>query len=125
MLMSMFRMYTGDDGDSHFEKISVELKGAANEGKGKAMSDLIDAHEIQFAESPAGGSFDWHNAPRRQYVITLSGQLEFESRKGEKHVVNPGDVMLFEDVTGGGHRWKLLNDQPWRRVYVHLEPAAK
>ena len=26
------------------------------------------------------------------------------------------------EQTGGGHTWKLVDDQPWRRVYVVLEP---
>jgi hypothetical protein len=29
-------------------------------------------------------------------------------------------VILAEDTTGGGHRWRLVDDEPWRRVYVEL-----
>jgi hypothetical protein len=29
-------------------------------------------------------------------------------------------VILAEDTTGGGHRWRLVDDAPWRRVYVEL-----
>ena len=53
-------------------------------------------------------------------MITLSGTLEFETRLGEGLTVAPGDVLLAEDTTGGGHRWRLVDDQPWRRVYVAL-----
>jgi quercetin dioxygenase-like cupin family protein len=56
----------------------------------------------------------------RQYVITLSGTLEFETRRGERFTIAPGDVLVAEDTTGGGHRWRLVDDQPWRRVYVGL-----
>ncbi len=34
------------------------------------------------------------------------------------------DVLLAEDTAGGGHRWRLIDDQPWRRVYVVLGPAG-
>jgi hypothetical protein len=51
-------------------------------------------------------------------VITLSGRLEFETRTGAGQVVEPGDILLAEDTLGGGHRWRLIDDQPWRRVYV-------
>jgi hypothetical protein len=120
MSMPIVRVYTGDDGESHFEDTEVPLtaKDAAN-----GVSELMASHEVQFQETVSGGSFDWHNAPRRQYVITLSGELLFESRNGETHTLVPGQVLLAEDVDGGGHRWKLTNDQPWRRLYVHLGPA--
>jgi redox-sensitive bicupin YhaK (pirin superfamily) len=53
-------------------------------------------------ETKAGVSLDWHNAPHRQYVITLSGRLEFETRTGARQVVEPGDILLAEDTSGGG-----------------------
>ena len=57
----------------------------------------------------------------RCYVITLSGTLEFETRLGEKFALAPGTILLAEDTRGGGHKWHLTDDQPWRRVYVGLE----
>jgi quercetin dioxygenase-like cupin family protein len=56
-------------------------------------------------------------------VITLSGRLEFETRAGKRQIVEPGDILLA-DTSGGGHRWRLIDDQPWRRVYVALERSA-
>jgi hypothetical protein len=48
----------------------------------------------------------------RHYVITLSGRPEFEGRIGAKQVVEPGDILLAEDISGGGHRWRLVDSQP-------------
>jgi hypothetical protein len=28
------------------------------------------------------------------------------------------------DTTGTGHKWRLIDDQPWRRCYVVLRPGA-
>lgn len=55
-----------------------------------------------------------------QYVITLSGTLEFTTRDGETFVLCPGEVLLATDTTGTGHRWRLIDDQLWRRLYVEL-----
>jgi quercetin dioxygenase-like cupin family protein len=55
-----------------------------------------------------------------QYVITLSGTLEFTTRDGETFVLRPGEVLLAADTTGTGHRWRRVDDQPWRRLYVEL-----
>jgi hypothetical protein len=54
-------------------------------------------------------------------VIILRGTLEFETRLGQKFTLAPGIVLLAEDTHGGGHKWRLTDDQPWRRVYVGLE----
>lgn len=101
-------LVTGADGRSHVEYITIPL-GAVQE-----------ATAIHFQESPAGSALDWHTAPYVQYVITLSGTLEFTTRNGETFVLRPGEVLLAADTTGTGHRWRLVDDQPWRRLYVEL-----
>jgi quercetin dioxygenase-like cupin family protein len=80
---------------------------------------------IHFKESPAHSSSDWHNDPEPHYVITLSGTLEFTIGDGETFAVRPGDVMLGENTGGAGHKWRLIDDQPWRRAHVMLKPGAK
>ena len=45
---------------------------------------------------------------------------EFETCSGAKQVAEPGLVLLAEDTSGGGHRWRLIDYHPWRRVYVTL-----
>ena len=108
-----FKLYTGPDNASHV------LEGTIDE---KARTDVIAIH---FKESPAHSSYDWHDDPEPQYVITLSGTLEFTTRDGETFVVRPGDVLLAEDNVGSGHKWRLIDDQPWRRAYVVLKPGTK
>ena len=115
MAIRLIRIFTGDDDQSHFSVGEVEW----NETEAlNAISKDEQAQTASSEETAAGASFDWHNAPHRQYVITLSGRLEFESRTGARQVVEPGDILLAEDTSGGGHRWRLVDDQPWRRVYV-------
>jgi quercetin dioxygenase-like cupin family protein len=80
------------------------------------------ATRIYLEETPAGSSLDWHDAPHRQYVITLSGTLRFTTRDNDTFELAPGDVLRAEDTAGGGHRWRLIDDQPWRRIYVELTP---
>ena len=107
-----FKLYTGPDHASH------ALEGTIDE------KDRTDVIAIHFKETPAHSSDDWHVSPELQYVITLSGTLEFTTRDGETFVVRPGDVLLSEDNVGTGHKWRLIDDQPWRRAYVVLEPGV-
>ncbi len=117
MAIKLIRLFTGDEGQSHFEVGEIEWHKLEEVN---ATSRSEPARNISFEETAAGASLDWHNAPHRQYVVTLSGRLEFETRSGATQVVEPGDILLAEDTSGGGHRWRLIDDQPWRRVYVAL-----
>jgi quercetin dioxygenase-like cupin family protein len=108
--MQGVRLFTGPDGRSHVERVALPL-------------DLRRTVSARFAESPPGSALDWHDAPERQYVVTLTGTLEFATRDGETFTLGPGEVLIAEDVTGTGHRWRLIDDQPWRRLYVVLAPA--
>ncbi len=107
-MTTCIRLFTGTDGRSHVETIPLPLH---------APQAVKTTH---FEETPAHSSLDWHVAPCRQYVITLSGTLEFVTRDGETFTLRPGDVLLAEDTAGTGHRWRLTDDQPWRRMYVEL-----
>jgi quercetin dioxygenase-like cupin family protein len=112
----LVRLFTGTDGQTHVEDGEVAMAPLGRD----AASPWSEVEQLRFQETPAGASLDWHTAPHRQYVVTLSGTLEFETRGGERVRVGPGDVLLAEDTTGGGHRWRLVDDQPWRRVYAQL-----
>ena len=57
-------------------------------------------------------------------MITLSGTLDFQTRGGQHFILKPGEILLAEDTAGGGHTWQLVDDEPWRRVYVVLGPGA-
>ena len=116
------RIWTGDDGQSVFEEGQIDLGGG---DRGDVLSGNVSATSISFRETKSGGTFAWHDAPVRQFVVTLSGTLDFETRKGEHFTINPGDILLAEDTTGGGHSWKLVDEQPWRRAYVILSPETE
>ncbi|KWS28156.1 hypothetical protein ABNM12_03565 [Pseudomonas syringae] len=108
-----YRLCTGPDNLSHVIEGSIDQK---------AMTDVSALH---FKETPAHSTFDWHPAPEEQYVITLSGTLEFSTTGGENFILHPGEVLLAQDTTGPGHRWKLIDDQPWRRAYIITKPGEK
>ena len=102
-------LYTGADGHSHF------TYGSINEGA------LLKAERTLFKETAAQSTYDWHTAPVTQYVITLSGILEFETKSGATFTLHPGDILVATDTTGTGHKWKLINEEPWKRVYIVFE----
>jgi quercetin dioxygenase-like cupin family protein len=111
-MIRAYRLFTGADGNSHVTAGSLH------------PDVLVNARSIHFKETPAHSDYDWHNDPIPQYVLTLSGILEFTTKGGETFTIHPGDVLLAEDHTGTGHKWRLVNDEPWRRAYVIFTPGA-
>jgi quercetin dioxygenase-like cupin family protein len=111
------RIWTGQDGNSYFEEGVIELAGGA---RGDLLSGKTSTTSVSFQETASGGTFAWHDAPARQFVITLNGTLDFQTRNGEHFMIRPGDILLAEDTTGSGHSWRLVDAEPWRRVYVIL-----
>lgn len=116
------RIWTGEDGNSMFEEGMIELAGGE---RGDVLSKVVAASSISFRETRSGGAFAPHNAPTRQFVVTLSGTLQFETAGGATFVIRPGDLLLAEDTSGTGHSWKLMDDQPWRRAYVIVGPEVE
>ena len=115
------RLWTGEDGNSRFEDGTLKLDPGAH---GDLLSGKVGAESVSFQETAPGGTLDWHTAPTRQFVVTLAGTLDFETRGGEHFTLCPGDILLAEDTAGSGHSWRLTDGQPWRRVYVVLDPQA-
>ena len=101
--MGSIRLYSGDDGESHIEEIDPTTH--------PAWSTLHDAKGIVFRSSPPGRFSDWHNAPRFQYVIVLAGQMEIGIGDGTKRLLNPGDILQVEDLTGQGHTTRSVGNR--------------
>ena len=106
-----YRLYTGDDGESHLEELDMEA-GFAAFGKMQAASG------VQFRKVDPGDFQDWHNAPRRQYLITLQGQVEIGIGDGTVQTFGAGDVMLADDLTGKGHTTRVVGNVP--RVFATI-----
>jgi hypothetical protein len=106
------RLYTGADGRSHVEPIDIEKKADWLKG--------LPTTQISFRIWPKGEFLDWHPAPRRQFVIILSGQLEIGCGDGTKQVFGPGDARLVEDTTGKGHTTRVLGNEPCLTATIPL-----
>jgi hypothetical protein len=110
--MGTFRLYTGTDGQSHVETIDLANTTSWTAG--------LQTTNITFRTMPAGTFQDWHPAPRRQFVIILSGHLEIGLGDGSKHVFGPGDARLVEDTTGKGHTTAVHGAAPCVTATVPL-----
>ena len=111
------RLYTGDDGQSHFEDISLDFQPHLPLSE-RTLPQA--AESILFARHMPGYFMDWHDAPRRQYVVFLAGQNEVTVGDGSSRVFRAGDILLAEDM-GGRHTVRVIGDEPRISLTVPLQ----
>ena len=117
--MHVTRIFTGDDGKSHFEEVDLDFH-PRGEGQSEATPPA-NARQAFFTRQAADYVLDWHCAPGRQYVVTLDGEGEIEVGDGSTKRFGPGDVLLAEDLTGQGHVTRVVGGNPRTMMWVPLE----
>ena len=80
--MKVVRIYTGADNQTHFEELPLETFAT--------LAAQVGTGPVRLNQGPAKSVTDFHNAPRRQYVVMMAGQLEIEIGDGTKRVLDPG-----------------------------------
>jgi hypothetical protein len=111
------RLYTGPDNQTHAEQIELKF----SPGSPADVAKLTEVAGAEIHRTMGGSSDDWHRVPRRQYVITLSGQGEVEVAGGEKISSGPGQIQLLEDTAGKGHITRVVGTED--RVTLQLPLA--
>ncbi|MCY4507976.1 MAG: hypothetical protein OXG35_13615 [Acidobacteria bacterium] len=111
------RIYTGEDGKTHAEEYDVPLgapRGATE------VSEPVDVTSVQFRRTSPDYFIDWHTAPRKQYVITLSGESEVVIGDGTAIRLHPGHILLAEDTTGQGHISRAVGTEDRISLFLPL-----
>ncbi|MCK5920392.1 MAG: hypothetical protein KAG66_05590 [Methylococcales bacterium] len=100
--MGIYRMYTGSDNETHIEELPLSAH--------PELGELQTVKGLQIQQNQGGRFMDFHQAPNKRWLITLSGELEIGLGDGTVHKFGPGDVRLIEDVTGHGHTTRYVTD---------------
>jgi len=98
--MKVTRIYSNEHGDSCFEDVEISILDAGEIGK---LSAPWAARQVIFRETGPDYNYTFHNAPTRQFVIMLDGQVEIETSLGEKRLL------------GTGYHWERSHQQGSRR----------
>ena len=99
--MTIYRFYTGTDNEAHVEVITDP----------KMIPELqpnVVRGIIQFRYYEKGGFLDFHPAPARRILIVVSGQAEVGLGDGTVVKMGPGDMRIYDDLTGHGHTTRYL-----------------
>ncbi len=117
------RVYSDPEGESHFAdaELPLELKDFAPPAAPLAVSPALPSKEVLFLSLPGGWVGDWHPAPRLQYLISLSGEIDFEVSDGEVRRFPSGSIILLEDTSAKGHIARGVGEETVRLVAVPLQ----
>jgi len=108
----LIRIYSTPNGGSEIEEIEISP----------------DAKPVPLTQMTAGvysgtgaRAPDWHTAPRRQFAINMTGELEVEVTSGRRKRIGAGDLVYLEDVAGAGHVTRALG--PITNLFLHVPEA--
>jgi hypothetical protein len=132
--LSYWHLWTGADGISQLTQCTMtefEMKSmnapADPQWQGKSftgkMTNLVTVQ-------PVGWIGDWHENPKPQWIVPLSGRWFVEAKDGTRIEMGPGEISFGGDqncreVDGKrGHRSGTLGEAPAVLMVVQLEEVS-
>ncbi len=120
-MRTVVRIYAGEDGVSHIEDVTLPFKPFTDpDGNLDDRTALEAANGVIFRVTPPGFFQKRPTAPRRQYIVTLSGEAEIGASDGTVRRIGAGEILLADDLTGEGHTTRIVGDQPRFAMMVPL-----
>ena len=120
-MATFVHVYTGPDGQSVVEEREFEMQSFVDtEGAHGLSTGVMNTPGIVFRVYEPGYFLDFHTAPRRQYSISLTGEIEVGTPDGTIKHYGPGTVLLAEDLTGTGHSTRVVGTEPRFAIIIPL-----
>ena len=117
--MAQYHLFGDAAGETHLELLEMPVKETFA-GTVRGLND-IPAITIGMGEfvgrKPDVGM---HEAPRRQFLVVLGGELEIVTTLGHQQRLQPGDVLLADDVESKGHISRDVGEAPLMLMAVGI-----
>ena len=130
--LSYWHVWTDDEGVSH--QTRCELTAFEQESMGGDAAPqwnnrlMQDAAEVLFAVLPVGWVGEWHENPRPQWIVPISGRWYVETMDGTRVEMGPGEVSFGGDQNtrpnADGHRGHIsgtVGDEPAKLMVIQLQ----
>lgn len=130
--LTYWHVWTDDEGMSH--QTQCQLKNFEKESMG-GDADLqwnnrlmSGAAEVLFCTLPVGWVGEWHENPRPQWIVPLSGTWYVETMDGMRVEMGPGEVSFGADQNTKadeqgrkGHKSGTVGNQPAQLMVIQLK----
>lgn len=100
--MEITELYTDASGESHFEKLPVIMN--EKDHMGFFSEPRTNIKQFHFQNTQPQHVWDFRVPCLQFYIVILDGLMELETSDGAKKQFAKGDVILFNDVSGKGHK---------------------
>jgi quercetin dioxygenase-like cupin family protein len=80
-----------------------------------------DGATIVISVLPTGWTGPWHENPKPQWIIPLSGRWFVETSDGKRTEMGPGDISFGEDQNSKGHLSGNVGSEPTVLMIVQLK----
>lgn len=130
--LTYWHVWTDENGVSHQSR--CQLSDFQKESMGGDAAPQWNNHllesgaEILFTEQPVGWVGEWHENPKPQWIVPLSGRWFVETMDGERVEMGPGDLSFggdqhtqADDQGRKGHLSGTVGDEPARLMVVQLQ----
>ena len=116
------RLFADENGDSHFEECESELAliDFAPPASPLGVSESFPASEAAFLAGPSGWIGDWHVSSSRNLFVVISGKWQVEASDGTTRLFSPNSLLLVEDISGKGHRSRVVSQEDSYALLVRL-----
>ena len=121
--MKYVHVYGDDAGETHFKDVPYSM--TSGDYAPPAPPIDISAHSpasgMVTIAFPAGWYGDYHPAPKKQWMVFLTGKFEIGVSAGETRVIGPGTVVLADEVGSKGHTTRVLGDDVASIMSVEID----
>lgn len=133
-VLPFYHLWTGPDGLTRLDRCALEGFVQQSIGGGAAPQWLRpfpgEVESIKFAALPVGWTGEWHESPKPQWVITLTGRWFLETQSGQRVEMGPGQTHYGEDQgsravpgKGKGHRSGQVGTEPCVQLLVQFKTS--
>jgi len=119
--LEVWHVFSRADGTTSMRQIDLSLDSSQVRG---GISKQFSGNGFQFRYMPADLNADWHPAPRRQMVVTITGEGEIETGDGQVLIVKPGVMTFLEDTTGKGHKTRARGGSGRLSIFLPLDDST-
>ena len=107
-----------ENGESYITEEYFQLKDKGDIGK---LSNEIPVKSLKFRTTPSDYFYDWHNAPKTQFIINLDAPVRVTTSDNNSILLKTGQVFIVRDINGKGHYSQSVTNLPRKSVFIAFE----